>query len=121
MARQRMRAAQRRARNEKAHAIGSGVYSIAVQLDGAQGLPFPLELTAPLVYAAEMIAWTVCQRKGWEPTKERLDDMAQYVMQGLQESAVALTESFDGEHFAAWTAAREGERVRLQSGEPGTG
>lgn len=106
MARQRVRAAARkvleRERHKDAWIIGSGVMSIAIDLEGVRTV-LPVFVTAPLVYVCEMVAARICERESWP--EERLDHVAKYLMAGLQEFMVALVERFDVEHFEAWTTA----------------
>lgn len=119
MARTRTRAAARKEQDRGAHMIGSGVYSVARDLGqhvreapdehGSYGrirhveARFPRPMLAPLVYMSEMIAATVARQR--ELPRERADELALYLFEGMQESIGALVESFDGEHFEAWVAA----------------
>lgn len=102
MARNRTRAADRKAQKGLAHQIGSGVYTIAVDLQGRE-LPLPLPLTAPLIYASEMTAAVLAQKHEW--ARGRREDVSKYVFHALQELLVATVEGFDREHFEAYIAA----------------
>lgn len=102
MPRNRVRAATRKAQQSQAHVIGSGVYSVARDLQG-RTMALPLPVTAPLIYVCEMIAGLICER---EPLlKDRQDDVSRYLMGGLQEFTVAMFDRFDVEHFDAWITA----------------
>lgn len=109
MARRRVRAAVRKDGAKDAQQIGSGVYAIVLDLQGRK-LPLPVYITAPLIYVCEMIAASVCKRD--ETLKARHDDVSRYLMAAVNEFVVALVESFDAEHFEAWTAAAVRQEAR---------
>lgn len=110
MARTRVRARVRKAEDQEAHDIASGVYSVARDISANQmvrhlSLAFPRPISAPFIYVAELIAVHTCEQRGW--SRERADALALYFLQGIQEATVAMVASFDEEHFDAWIAAAE--------------
>jgi hypothetical protein len=108
MARRRMPATVRRAKDDPARTIANGVYSVTRDLAGETHIRhvpirLPLPMAGPLVYICEMIATVVGRQRGLP--RERADELALYLFQGSQETMVVLLESFDETHFEAWVAA----------------
>lgn len=118
VARDRVRAAVRKrgARRltgweQLARTIGSGVYSIVLEL-GDRRMPLPMPVTAPLVFVGEMLAAELAHRDEWVAAHH--NDVSEYVFHQLQEATVALFERFDRAHCEAWMTAlrmrEEGDR-----------
>lgn len=123
VARRRVVAAQRKLAARQAErvraerpstVIGEGVRAVALDLEDRQ-LALPLYVTAPLIYACEMVAVSVVTR--FELAPARTDDVSRYLMAGLQEFAVGLIESFDVEHFERWTGAAVADARPGSTGE----
>lgn len=114
MARERIRAAQRKAERVRQLVIGDGgelsatdVVAVGVRQvarDIAGEVPEgALWWRAPLQFVAEQMAVRVCKAR--RIPEGRRDDMAAYLLSGVSEFVVALASDFDEEHFEAWTAA----------------
>lgn len=65
--------------------------------------PGALWWLAPLQYIAEQMSVRVCASHDLDPGER--DDVAAYLLAGLQEFVHALAADFDPVHFRAWTAA----------------
>lgn len=58
---------------------------------------------APIQFVVEQMAPRVCRQHG--VPLEQADNVAAYLMAGMNEYVVALASEFDVGHFEAWTAA----------------
>ena len=102
MSRRRTRAAERKDARDETAEIAAGVRAVAREIapiveSGA------LYWRAPLQFVAEQMSGRVCRQHGL--AEGRADDVAAYLLAGLNEYVVALAGEFDAEHFEAWTAA----------------
>lgn len=65
--------------------------------------PGSLWWSAPLQFIAEQASVRVC--KHYEIPMDRVDDVAAYLLGGLQEYMHAMIGEFDMQHFETWVAA----------------
>jgi hypothetical protein len=82
--------------------VADGVRAVGHTI-GPHVMPGSLWWQAPLQYVAEQMAPRVCAARGVELGRQ--DEVAAYLLAGLNEYVVALADGFDVEHFELWTAA----------------
>lgn len=120
MARERMRAAARKAlaraasvQEGESHDVARGVFATAQQI-APMVKPGSLYWTAPVQYVCEQMAPRVC--KAHSLPLSMADDVAGYLLAGMNEYIVSLVGEFDAEHFEAWIAAQDQQIGRMASG-----
>lgn len=112
MARQRVRAVVRKAAAAvarepavDAQEIARGVFAVTRDI-APHVKPGALYWQGPLQFVCEQMAGRVVRQYGL-PAAER-ENVAGYLLAGLNEYVVALVGEFDRDHFAAWIAAQDG-------------
>lgn len=113
MARQKERAAVRKARVRKrtaqeeiAHAIASRVYSVA--LDIAEGATYPLALQAPVQSAAEIAAARIVAERWPEAEGDWAEELVGGLVTYLLAGFFSMALEYDPEHHARFRAAVSG-------------
>lgn len=113
--RQRVRAAVRKAaertlavERSEAQEVAGGVLAVAQEI-APLVKPGSLYWTAPFQYVCEQMAPRVCAAHGL--AGERREDVATYLLAGMNEYVVALVGEFNREHFEAWIAAADTQEV----------
>lgn len=86
----------------EADTIGAGVRAVAMQIV-SEIEPGALYWRAPLQYVCEQMAPRVAKEHGIP--ESQVDDLAAYLLAGINEYVVTLAGEFDTDHFVAWAGA----------------